>query len=141
MQPKGAKLSYGVWLMSRPKTPVLGWPSWLAGRPCVTFRFRACGPVAGDGNLGLGGSQDNIPWHPFHLAGKRPLEAGKPGRDVPIAESKGGIPWAGFHKAARLCVQGFRGGKPLPGEHARSEAGILRDGFGVPLARNIACDV
>src|SRR5277367_5379390 len=37
--------------------------------------------------------------------------------------------------------RGFRGGTPLPGGHARSEAGILRDGFGVPSARNIACDV
>ena len=47
----------------------------------------------------------------------------------------------GSARAARLCVGVFRGGKPLPGGHARNEAGILRDGFGVPSARNIACDV
>jgi hypothetical protein len=37
--------------------------------------------------------------------------------------------------------RGFRGANPCRAVAARSEAGILRDGFGVPLARNIACDV
>ena len=37
--------------------------------------------------------------------------------------------------------RGFRGENPCRAVAARSEAGILRDGFGVPLARNIACDV
>jgi hypothetical protein len=47
----------------------------------------------------------------------------------------------GFARAARLSRRGIQGWKPLPGGRARIEAGILRDGFGVPSARNIACDV
>jgi len=42
----------------------------------------------------------------------------------------------GFARAARLSRRGIQGWKPLPGGHARNEAGILRDGFGVPSARS-----
>jgi hypothetical protein len=47
----------------------------------------------------------------------------------------------GFTRAERICVRGQGADSPLAGQRPAVKAGILRDGFGVPLARNIACDV
>jgi hypothetical protein len=47
----------------------------------------------------------------------------------------------GSTRAERLCVRGQGADSPLAGQRPAVKAGILRDGFGVPLARNIACDV
>ena len=57
------------------------------------------------------------------------------------AGSKGGNLWAGFHKGGTLLCRGFKGWKPLPEHCDGGESGVLGDGFGVPSARNIACDV
>jgi len=47
----------------------------------------------------------------------------------------------GSTRAERLCVRGQGADSRLAGQRPAVKAGILRDGFGVPLARNIACDV
>lgn len=58
-----------------------------------------------------------------------------------FAGSKGRCPLGRIPKGGTPLRRGFRGENPCRAVAARSEAGILRDGFGVPLARNIACDV
>ena len=57
------------------------------------------------------------------------------------AGSKGATFGQGYTRAARFCIGVFQGWKPLRAVIRPDEAGILRDGFGVPSARNIACDV
>ena len=58
-----------------------------------------------------------------------------------MAGSKGGNLWAGFHKGGTPLCRGLKGWKPLPEHCDGGESGVLGDGFGVPSARNIACDV
>jgi hypothetical protein len=109
---------------------------WTSGGNAKPRQFPVAGgqksPVAvSPAGATLGGSHQAHGW--TRVPGTaRPWSAGFQG-DASL--------WAGFHKAERLCVRGQGADSPLAGQRPAVKAGILRDGFGVPLARNIACDV
>lgn len=94
------------------------------------------------GGLNLASQRRNGVGAVFSRAtGERRTGGGFKGRHNPQGRFRGWQPSGRGPKGGTPICRGIQGWKPLLGGRARNEAGILRDGFGVPSARNIACDV